>query len=298
MPAHSRKGLRGGGEARECSRVVLRAEVGTRSGTIKCQKGGGKEGVAARYRGCGVNLRLARSRDPYCKPTPGAGGIFGSKKVRTRISHGYQPPGAPLRRYPGGLDGQSRGLRCYAASTVVTVAIEDIEFKTPIKQGELVELVARVEEVGRTSMRVWVEVIREIPMDDHRELCMVGYFTMVALGEDGTGRSPYRHKPERNNRSTPGIEVADTGSGSFSCRFRRCGRGGGGRKLRYPAVGPEQLRRLDRGRRGSSDGAREVRAYRGRRGFLVGSRAVLRRGRCPSDEDRGHSLGYTRDAGG
>ncbi len=68
-----------------------------------------------------------------------------------------------------------------ARSTAVTVAIEDIEFKTPIKQGELVELVARVEEVGRTSMRVWVEVIPEIPMDDHRELCMVGYFTMVAL---------------------------------------------------------------------------------------------------------------------
>ena len=148
MPAHPRKGLRGGGEARECSRVVLRAEVGTRSGTIKCQKGGGEEGVAARYRRGRVNLRLALSRDPYRKPTPGAGGIFGSKKVRTRISHGYQPPGDPLRRYPGGLDGQSRDLRRYAASTV---AIEDIEFKTPIKQGKLV---ARVEEVGRTSMRV------------------------------------------------------------------------------------------------------------------------------------------------
>ncbi len=69
-----------------------------------------------------------------------------------------------------------------ARSTVVMVTVEDIEFKTPIKQ---VGLVSRVEEVGCTSMHVWVEVIRENPMDDHRELCTVGHFTMVALGEDG-----------------------------------------------------------------------------------------------------------------
>ncbi len=68
-----------------------------------------------------------------------------------------------------------------ARSTVVTAAIEDVEFKTPIKQGELVELVPRVERVGRTSLRVWVGVTRENPTDDHRKPCAVGYFTMVAL---------------------------------------------------------------------------------------------------------------------
>jgi acyl-CoA hydrolase len=75
-------------------------------------------------------------------------------------------------------------IRC-ARSTVVTVSIEHIEFKTPIKQGEMVELIARVERVGRTSMRTRVEVYREDPLRDHRELCTVGYFTMVALNEEG-----------------------------------------------------------------------------------------------------------------
>jgi acyl-CoA hydrolase len=41
--------------------------------------------------------------------------------------------------------------------------------------------VARVERVGRTSLRVRVEVNREDPMNNSRELCTVGYFTMVAL---------------------------------------------------------------------------------------------------------------------
>jgi acyl-CoA hydrolase len=68
---------------------------------------------------------------------------------------------------------------------VVTASIDSIDFKVPIKQGDIVELVARVERVGRTSLRVRVEVKREDPMDGSRELCTVGYFTMVAVGEDG-----------------------------------------------------------------------------------------------------------------
>ena len=72
-----------------------------------------------------------------------------------------------------------------ARSTVVTASIDSIDFKVPIKQGDIAELVAQVERVGRTSLRVRVEVNREDPMDGSRELCTVGYFTMVALGEDG-----------------------------------------------------------------------------------------------------------------
>ena len=72
-----------------------------------------------------------------------------------------------------------------AHSTVVTASIDSIGFKVPIKQGDIVELVARVEQVGRTSLRTRVEVNKENPLDGSRELCTVGYFTMVAVGEDG-----------------------------------------------------------------------------------------------------------------
>jgi acyl-CoA hydrolase len=72
-----------------------------------------------------------------------------------------------------------------ARGAVVTAAIEDIAFQVPILQGDLVEVVARVVEVGRTSMRVRVEVRKENPrLGTEGELCTVGHFTMVAMGPD------------------------------------------------------------------------------------------------------------------
>ena len=44
---------------------------------------------------------------------------------------------------------------------------------------------ARVESVGRTSMRVRVEAHREDPVSHTRELCTAGTFTMVAVDDDG-----------------------------------------------------------------------------------------------------------------
>ena len=72
-----------------------------------------------------------------------------------------------------------------ARNTCVTAAIEGISFQSPIRLGELVEIYARVESVGRTSLRVRVEVRRENPMDGSRELCTVGYFAMVSVDERG-----------------------------------------------------------------------------------------------------------------
>lgn len=71
-----------------------------------------------------------------------------------------------------------------ARQTVVTARIEDIEFKVPIVQGELVEVHARVVSVGRTSMRVKVDVSKEDPLTGESRLCTSGNFTMVAIGAD------------------------------------------------------------------------------------------------------------------
>lgn len=70
-------------------------------------------------------------------------------------------------------------------ATVVTAAVDGLVFGMPIREGQLVELVARVEEVGRTSMRVRVEAWREDPAARTRELCTAGDFRMVALDEAG-----------------------------------------------------------------------------------------------------------------
>ena len=48
-----------------------------------------------------------------------------------------------------------------AKRPVVTVAVGSVEFKVPIRTGDLLEVVARVVRVGRTSLTVEVEVYKE-----------------------------------------------------------------------------------------------------------------------------------------
>jgi acyl-CoA hydrolase len=75
-----------------------------------------------------------------------------------------------------------------ARGPVVTAAIEGLKFSVPIRQGDMVELLGEVERVGRTSMLVRVQVWREDPRGGARELCTVGRFTMVAIGDNGRPR--------------------------------------------------------------------------------------------------------------
>jgi len=77
------------------------------------------------------------------------------------------------------------GVRRAGTAAVVTAAVETLTFRVVIRQGELVELVATVESVGRTSMKVRVEAHREEPVSHTRELCTEGVFTMVAVDENG-----------------------------------------------------------------------------------------------------------------
>jgi acyl-CoA hydrolase len=74
----------------------------------------------------------------------------------------------------------------HARSIVVTAAIDRIEFAVSVRVGDLIEVLAEVESVGRTSMKVKVEAFREDPISQGRELCTRGEFTMVSI--DQTGR--------------------------------------------------------------------------------------------------------------
>jgi acyl-CoA hydrolase len=69
----------------------------------------------------------------------------------------------------------------YTRSTVVTVASDKVEFKIPVKVGELIDLVAVVERVGKTSLTVDVKMFSEILLTGERKLCTEGKFTMVAV---------------------------------------------------------------------------------------------------------------------
>ncbi|NRA64196.1 MAG: cysteine-rich CWC family protein [Pseudobacteriovorax sp.] len=73
----------------------------------------------------------------------------------------------------------------YARRNMVTVSSDKTDFKNPIKTGQLVEVLAKVKEVGNTSLKVTVDLIGEDLRTGDRALCTSGQFTMVALDDFG-----------------------------------------------------------------------------------------------------------------
>lgn len=65
----------------------------------------------------------------------------------------------------------------------VTVSLERIDFKHPIPSGTIVELVGRVETLGRTSVKIRIDVFVEDMLEGHRLKAVTGLFTMVAIDE-------------------------------------------------------------------------------------------------------------------
>jgi acyl-CoA thioesterase YciA len=72
-----------------------------------------------------------------------------------------------------------------AKSRVVTVAIEGMSFLNPVRVGDTVACYAWVEEIGRTSMKIGVDVWVTRYRTGERVKVTNGVFTYVALGADG-----------------------------------------------------------------------------------------------------------------
>jgi acyl-CoA hydrolase len=75
----------------------------------------------------------------------------------------------------------------YSRKIVVTARSEQVDFHVPVRKGQMVELVATVVSVGRTSMNIDVAMFTEELITGERELCTRGTFVMIALDEN--------HKP-------------------------------------------------------------------------------------------------------
>ncbi len=72
----------------------------------------------------------------------------------------------------------------YSRQIVVTARSEQVDFHVPVRKGQMVELIATVIAVGRTSMKIDVEMFTEDLITGARELCTRGTFTMIALDAD------------------------------------------------------------------------------------------------------------------
>jgi acyl-CoA hydrolase len=67
----------------------------------------------------------------------------------------------------------------------VTVSVDKVDFREPIRVGELVTAMARVNYAGRTSMEVGVKVIAENVLSGERRHTNSCYITYVALDDAG-----------------------------------------------------------------------------------------------------------------
>ena len=82
---------------------------------------------------------------------------------------------------------EAGALACmrHAQSRVVTVAIDLMVFRSPIKIGDLVLLNAEVTYTGRTSMEAEVQVQAENPITGERTNTNTAYLVYVALDDEG-----------------------------------------------------------------------------------------------------------------
>ena len=76
-----------------------------------------------------------------------------------------------------------------ADGPVATVAIERMEFIAPINLRDLISVFAEVEQVGRTSMKVRIEVIAQRDRGATQVKVTEGLFTFVALDENHRPRA-------------------------------------------------------------------------------------------------------------
>jgi acyl-CoA hydrolase len=82
---------------------------------------------------------------------------------------------------------EAGALACmrHAQKRVVTVAVDSMVFREPIKIGDLVILNAEVTYTGRTSMEAEVQVIAENPITGERTHTNTAYLVFVGLDDEG-----------------------------------------------------------------------------------------------------------------
>jgi uncharacterized protein (TIGR00369 family) len=81
---------------------------------------------------------------------------------------------------------EAGALACmrHSQQRVVTVAVDSMIFRNPIRISDLVTLTAEVSYVGRTSMEAEVQVIAENPYTGEKVHTNTAYLVYVALDDD------------------------------------------------------------------------------------------------------------------
>ncbi len=73
----------------------------------------------------------------------------------------------------------------HAQHTCVTLSVDSMTFRSAVHVGEVIQLDACVNYVGRTSMEIGVEVLAEDPIRGVVTHTNSAFLVFVAIGEDG-----------------------------------------------------------------------------------------------------------------
>ena len=99
---------------------------------------------------------------------------------------------------------EAGALACmrHSGQRVVTIAVDQMSFKHPIRIGDLLTLTSEVSYVGRTSMEVEVSVEAENPTTGESWHTNTAYLVYVALDEEGrpVGVPPLKPETERQRK--------------------------------------------------------------------------------------------------
>lgn len=90
----------------------------------------------------------------------------------------------------GGIALQYMDITAFLAATrtfrktFVTASSDQVDFRVPVKAGQLVELIGKVTKKGKTSCTVEVKMYSEEPLTGKRKLCTTGNFVMVSVDKN------------------------------------------------------------------------------------------------------------------
>ena len=84
----------------------------------------------------------------------------------------------------------------HAGPSCVTVSVDRVDFREPIKIGELVTFLASVNYVGRSSMEIGIKIVAEDLKTGKKRHTNSCYFTMVCVDNQGRPNEVPRLVPE------------------------------------------------------------------------------------------------------
>lgn len=73
----------------------------------------------------------------------------------------------------------------HARKPVVTASTDSVDFLSPVKVGDSIQVEGFVTSAHKTSMEIFVKVVQEALMSGEKGICATAFLTFVALDDDG-----------------------------------------------------------------------------------------------------------------